>query len=350
MKKEFDDLNEIKLKIKSSLRTLELEPDASPDEIKTAFKKLAKIYHPDVAAPKDAWRFQQITGAYSLLKNLNFIENLDLDNLNLEDLENFNNFNNFNNSEVSRDDKADLSEEQDGTKAEREAQARNKNFELKLDKILTRCEDEINNYINKSERISKRAEQELKDNIIFRLNSQLKEVRDIAIKRTGNLINREDVRQTLINLILNHDLDSETSRLIEMLPMNDDTRERIASSVCEKSENFSSTLIIKLLDLRNLNNLNLNLELIERYILCASPENLSLILRYWPKNKILSETALNNLLRSDNANILVPVLSSIKQNFPQEALKHNKRILELSSHESPAVRAWCRMLLPKQDL
>ena len=350
MNKEFDDLNEIKLKIKSSLRTLELEPGASPDEIKTAFKKLAKIYHPDVAAPKDAWRFQQITGAYSLLKNLNFLENLDLDNLNLEDLENFNNFNNFNNSEVSRDDKADASEEQDETKAKREAQARNKNFELKIDKILTRCEDEINNYINKSEQISKRAEQELKDNIIFRLNSQLKEVRNIAIKRTGNLINREDVRQTLINLILNHDLDSETSRLIEMLPMNGDTRERIASSVCEKSENFSSTLIIKLLDLRNLNNLNLNLELIERYILCASPENLSLILRYWPKNKILSETALNNLLRSDNANILVPVLSSIKQNFPQEALKHNKRILELSSHESPAVRAWCRMLLPKQDL
>ena len=278
MNKEFDDLNEIKLKIKSSLRTLELESDASPDEIKTAFKKLAKIYHPDVAAPKDAWRFQQITGAYSLLKNLNFLENLDLDNLNLEDFENFNN---FNNSEVSSDDKADkadkadASEEQDETKAKREAQARNKNFELKLDKILTRCEDEINNYIN----ISKRAEQELKDNIIFRLNSQLKEVRNIAIKRTGNLINREDVRQTLINLILNYDLDSETSRLIEMLPMNDDTRERIASSVCEKSENFSSTLIIKLLDLRNLNNLNLNLELIERYILCASPENLSLILR-----------------------------------------------------------------------
>ncbi|MBQ3626787.1 MAG: DnaJ domain-containing protein [Synergistaceae bacterium] len=359
MKKEFDDLNEIKLKIKSSLRTLELEPDASPDEIKTAFKKLAKIYHPDVAAPKDAWRFQQITGAYSLLKNLNFLENLDLDNLKLEDLEN----NNFNESAASRDDKADASEEQDEASAsakaksnfkddEAKAKARNKNFELKLDKILTRCEDEINNYINKSEEISKRKleerQQELKDNIIFRLNSQLKEVRNIAIKRTGNLINRDDVRQTLINLILNHDLDSETSRLIEMLPMNDDTRERIASSVCEKSENFSSTLIIKLLDLRNLN--NLNLELIERYILCASPENLSLILRYWPKNKILSETALNNLLRSDDANILVPVLSSIKQNFPQEALKHNKRILELSAHESPAVRAWCRMLLPKQDL
>ena len=137
------------------------------------------------------------------------------------------------------------------------------------------------------------------------------------------------------------------SRLIEALPMDADTRERIASSVCEKSAAFPSSLIIKLLDLRNINNLNLNFNLIERYILCASPENLALILRYWPKNKILSDTTLNNLLRSSDANILVPLLSLMKQNFPQEASKHAKRISELKDHSSPAVRAWARML--KQD-
>ena len=128
--------------------------------------------------------------------------------------------------------------------------------------------------------------------------------------------------------------------------MDNDTRERIASSVCEKSAAFPSSLIIKLLDLRNLNNLNLNLNLnlIERYILCASPENLALILRYWPKDKILSDTTLNNLLRGDDANILVPLLSLMKQNFPQEASKHAKRISELKEHSSPAVRAWARML------
>ena len=341
------ELNEIKFKIKSSLKTLGLDADASPDEIRAAFRELARIYHPDVAAPKDAWRFQQITGAYSLLKNLNFLENLDLNNLQPEDLENLKNLKDFKDFKNFKADNANANEvENENANANKdEEQTRAKNFAAKIDSILTRYENEIENFIaNQNQEAEQAQVQELKDNIIFRLNSQSSAVRNIAIKRIGSLINRDDVRQTLINLILNHGIDTESSRLIEALPMDADTRERIASSVCEKSAAFPSSLIIKLLDLRNLNNLNLNLNLIERYILCASPENLALILRYWPKDKILSDTTLNNLLRSSDANILVPLLSVMKQNFPQEAAKHQKRISELKEHSSPAVRAWARML------
>ena len=347
------EINEIKFKIKSSLKTLGLEADASPDEIRAAFRELARIYHPDVAAPKDAWRFQQITGAYSLLKNLNFLENLDIDNLTPEALENFQDIKNFkdfksDNANANEAEDKDNKNDRDDEAEDAAEQARAKNFAAKIDAVLTRYENEINNFIaNQNQEAEQAQTQELKDNIIFRLNSQSSAVRNIAIKRIGSLINRDDVRQTLINLILNHGIDSESSRLIEALPMDADTRERIASSVCEKSAAFPSSLIIKLLDLRNLNNFNLNLNLIERYILCASPENLALILRYWPKDKILSDTTLNNLLRSDDANILVPLLSLMKQNFPQEASKHAKRISELKDHSSPAVRAWARML--KQD-
>ena len=344
------EINEIKFKIKSSLKTLGLELDASPDEIRAAFRELARIYHPDVAAPKDAWRFQQITGAYSLLKNLNFLENLDVDNLTAEDLENFQDIKNFKDFKAENAN-TNEAEAKDNKKVEDEdaaEQARAKNFAAKIDAILTRYENEIENFIaNQNQEAEQAQVQELKDNIIFRLNSQSSAVRNIAIKRIGSLINRDDVRQTLINLILNHGIDSESSRFIEALPMDNDTRDRIASSVCEKSAAFPSSLIIKLLDLRNINNLNFNLNLIERYILCASPENLALILRYWPKDKILSDTTLNNLLRSDDANILVPLLSVMKQNFPQEAAKHAKRISELKDHSSPAVKAWARML--KQD-
>ncbi|MBR1417570.1 MAG: hypothetical protein IJ576_01240, partial [Synergistaceae bacterium] len=285
---------------------------------------------------------------YSLLKNLNFLENLDVDNLTAEDLENFQDIKNFKDFKAENAN-TNEAEAKDNKKVEDEdaaEQARAKNFAAKIDAILTRYENEIENFIaNQNQEAEQAQVQELKDNIIFRLNSQSSAVRNIAIKRIGSLINRDDVRQTLINLILNHGIDSESSRFIEALPMDNDTRERIASSVCEKSAAFPSSLIIKLLDLRNLNNFNFNL--IERYILCASPENLALILRYWPKDKILSDTTLNNLLRSDDANILVPLLSVIKQNFPQEASKHAKRISELKDHSSPAVRAWARML--KQD-
>lgn len=337
MDKETDEAK-IKIKeIKSSLKILGLDEDASQDEIRAAFRELARIYHPDVAAPQDAWRFQQITGAYSVLKNfsLEYLKNLE-DNLN-NDLENFDAPESSNNIEKNIE-KNEIKERENRVKK------RFKNIE----NILSHYEREINNYLDKKNYEAEIAlEQELKDNIILRLNSSSKGVKNIALKRVGKLINRDDMRQALINLILRNEMDNDTTKIIEALPMDFNTRVRIASSVCEKSGNFPGSLIIKLLDLRNnFNNFNNNFDetLAERYILYASPENIALILRYWPKNKELSDMALKNLLKNNKAEILIPVLSSMKQNFPQAAARHQKRLEELSSHESPAVRAWCRML------
>jgi len=50
--------------------TLGLEPTATQEEIKRAFKKLARKYHPDVSTEKDAQaRFQGVSEAYEILKN-----------------------------------------------------------------------------------------------------------------------------------------------------------------------------------------------------------------------------------------------------------------------------------------
>ncbi|MFT4718972.1 MAG: curved DNA-binding protein [Candidatus Azotimanducaceae bacterium] len=49
---------------------LGLEPTATQDEIKRAFKKLARKFHPDVSTEKDAQaRFQEVSEAYEILKN-----------------------------------------------------------------------------------------------------------------------------------------------------------------------------------------------------------------------------------------------------------------------------------------
>jgi curved DNA-binding protein len=49
---------------------LGLKPTATQDEIKRAFKKLARKFHPDVSAEKDAQaRFQEVSEAYEILKN-----------------------------------------------------------------------------------------------------------------------------------------------------------------------------------------------------------------------------------------------------------------------------------------
>jgi curved DNA-binding protein len=49
---------------------LGLEPTAAQDEIKRAFKKLARKFHPDVSTEKDAQaRFQEVSEAYEILKD-----------------------------------------------------------------------------------------------------------------------------------------------------------------------------------------------------------------------------------------------------------------------------------------
>lgn len=43
--------------------------DATPEEIKRAYRKLARQYHPDVAGPDGAERFKEITAAHEVLSN-----------------------------------------------------------------------------------------------------------------------------------------------------------------------------------------------------------------------------------------------------------------------------------------
>ena len=56
--------------VKASLRALGLEPGATEADVRSAFRRLALTCHPDVVGQGGALRFQQITGAYSLLKGL----------------------------------------------------------------------------------------------------------------------------------------------------------------------------------------------------------------------------------------------------------------------------------------
>ena len=48
---------------------LGVERSASQDELKKAFRKLSKKYHPDISKAKDAKaKFQQVSEAYEVLK------------------------------------------------------------------------------------------------------------------------------------------------------------------------------------------------------------------------------------------------------------------------------------------
>lgn len=52
----------------ANFRALGLQPDASWDEVKAAFRRLARTYHPDVAGPEGKRKFVEITDAYMAIK------------------------------------------------------------------------------------------------------------------------------------------------------------------------------------------------------------------------------------------------------------------------------------------
>lgn len=52
----------------ANYRVLGLTSDASWDEVKSAFRRMARLYHPDVAGPDGARKFTEITEAYMTLK------------------------------------------------------------------------------------------------------------------------------------------------------------------------------------------------------------------------------------------------------------------------------------------
>ena len=49
--------------------TLGIDRNASDDEIKKAYRKLSRKYHPDIAGPEFEDKFKEVNNAYDVLSN-----------------------------------------------------------------------------------------------------------------------------------------------------------------------------------------------------------------------------------------------------------------------------------------
>ena len=288
-----------------------LEIGATPDDVHSAFRRLARELHPDVTGQKSNLRFQQITGAYTTLKNLS-PEELSSLTESLSD------------NEKERIRQAEKKRREEAARLERSA---------KIDGIITKYESDFRDYYTNR----KSGDDNEMKAIILRMKSQKPGVINAALKHSAPFANRVEFRKALTEILKRPEIDSATADIAGSLPFDANTRKTIALDTSSNAANFPAGLIISLMGNDTAS--------IESMLLHASPENVSVILRRWPAGKIMTDSVIRTLLSSDDMRILVPLLGAMRINFPRSSANHRKRLQELENHPAAAVRAWARKLL-----
>ena len=328
--------------VNASLEVLGLAPGATAADVRSAFRRLARACHPDVAGRKGALRFQEISGAYALLKGLAPDELTRLAQSSPAAAPPRGKRSTLRSWYQRRrqrpsDRPAEPREAGRAQEEERQAQARSD----RVDRVLDQYD---RNLSRRLERIEKNTDQGLVNDILARLDSSVAAVRRLALGRIGSLANRDDILQALTSLLCRWDVDERTARLVAGLPLKPEALRRLAGSLSQRAAGLPNSLISCLLGLRSPDS-RADPALMERYLMAAGAEGVALILRYWPPGIVPGDGTLRRLLDSEEEEVLSPVLSAMKQGFPEAAARFRGRLEALAHHPAAAVRVWSRALL-----
>ena len=299
--------------ILSNLKTLGLKAGATIDDIHSAFRKLAREFHPDVTGSKSDYKSKQITSAYTALKNIT-----------AEDLAGLEDFM----KEIPLDKPKLKRDIYDYYSAEKKRRADDKI----IDDILNKYEEELKSF-NSSQVNEGDLDMEA---VTLRLRSKNPKVAAIVLKHSGALVNRVEFRLALVDFLKHSEIDDGIAEIISSLPFDDTARKLIALDASNYAEKFPTGLIIALL--------GSDTDVMENFLLHVKPDDVAVILRRWPSGKAMNTSVIRKLLENNDPRILVPLLGAMKTHFPSQASEHIKRLWELERHSSAAVRAWAKKL------
>ena len=288
------------------LKALGLDVGATPDDIRAAFRRLAKELHPDVTGQKSDFRFKLVTTAYNALKG------------------------------ISASDLASLAESSpayEQIRAQKQRQEEARKTAERIDAVLDKYEKEIKDYYTSrppDDQLDMKA-------VLLRMKSRNPKALRAVLKHSMHLANRTEFRKAVTELLTRPEVDGECAEIIASFPFDAMTRKLIAQDVSGNAGNLPAGLIISLA--------GTDTDAIESFLLHANPEDYAALLRRWPSGKIMNPNITRKLLESDDARILVPLLSLITTNFPQSAVHYRKRLADLEAHPAAAVRAWAKKLV-----
>jgi curved DNA-binding protein CbpA len=331
----------------AEFKRLGLSPDASWEDVKRAFRKLARMYHPDVAGPGSARKFAEITEAYMNLKELTSPG-----------------AGKISNQQPPRQEEAPPSTEVGRkesifrkfwkklfSRSKVEAENNADTDDLPPAKVrfiggvISRAEAEIYGILSKRDEFVSRNRTEA---VIRRLRSRHPAVVMLALRQVSISNMKDEISAAMIEHFKKNIPTSETLERVLDVFSNSPRREDLSRVMLSHLNRFPEADVMILLS--RLKRWRMPREIFQPFLGHKSPTVIASALSCWPPESGAGENAeLSGLLRKDEEVILIPLLRLLRHEKlpPWAGLRVEKLMKE---HPSPAVRVWASAIVRDQNL
>jgi hypothetical protein len=337
----------------ANFKTLGLSTDASWDEVKSAFRRLARIYHPDIAGPDGVKKFAEITEAYMTLK-----ETISPNS----------------STNAGSPPKAEsVTAPASAGAAAKNGGKRESIFTIFWRMLFAKKDKKVHDEVSFKENLTpvrvrflggviSRAELEIQSLLSFRGEMKSRGRDDAILRRLKSrhqgvvLLALQSIsRRTVTNEVMKAMLDhfaisvptSEALDILLSLFSKSAYSVDLAKIFAAKAKGFSHSDAMMIL--RWLKRQNASKECFSAFLAHPSQPVVIATLNGWPSKQSLSDSAaLMNLLENADESVLVPLLRLLKnEKIPARLVPAIKMMNE---HKSPVVRVWASTIVRDQNL
>jgi len=326
-------------KINSSFRLLGLKPGADARQIRSAFRHLARTHHPDIAGAFNSKKFEQISNAYLLLKNLT-PEELALCEVKSEPehpenvKESF--FARWKRKRAEKEAKreADLHAQREAEKMAKEAHERV--ISDRIDLILDKYTRKINSIYERKQK--DKLNQEI-SNIIVRLEASRYEVRLMAMQNLSKYINAPRIFESLLNMLNKYPITGEMLNIISTLPLSREYMQKIIKIVSDNVKNLKEQEILPFIR-KIIFIIADNKDIVSKFMEHSSLKITELLIARWTFAALPNENVLARVFSDiQNEKLIILTLNVLKRHDMSTLPSWlTQRIKELLTHNNVSIR------------
>ncbi len=332
----------VPLELLDCFEILGVSPGAHPGEIRSAFRRLALSFHPDVVGPQGACRFEAIAAAYSVLKSASPVEIADALKKGRKAPGTPPGKDRGGSPFRWRRKKQAPPSPSEKKKEEEEGSGRVR--ELLLERALVEAELSVARLLEKAGEGENDGDV---SRVVRRLLGAHPEVRLLALRSLGRKAAEGEVFAALLEMVRLWPVDEAVLERLLLPDYSPECRRKMAEALVARFSSLPEGPALAFL--RWISPLPGREGFLGKALSHQSPRVLAAALSLWTGGGLPDDLALLRLLKRDEDCVLIPLLRVLKvRGVPPWAVP---RLTALSEkHPSPAVRVWARSIVRAENL